>query len=52
MIKLTNHASSCVAQSETPNHVYLDSGNSSFKRLVQTDKNAMVRESLYIRSTI
>lgn len=34
------------------NHVYLDSGNSSFKRLVQTDKNAMVRESLYIRSTI
>lgn len=31
-------------------HVYLDSGNSPFKRLIQIDKKAMVRESLYIKN--
>lgn len=30
-------------------HVYLKSGNSSFKRLKESDKNAMVYESLYIK---
>ena len=30
-------------------HYYLSSGNSSFKRLKETDKNAMVFESLYIK---
>ena len=30
-------------------HVYIKSGNSSFKRLKETDKNAMVYESLYIK---
>ena len=30
-------------------HYYLSSGNSSFKRLKETDKNAMVYESLYIK---
>lgn len=31
-------------------HYYLSSGNSSFKRLKETDKNAMVYESLYIKN--
>jgi DNA adenine methylase len=31
-------------------HYYLPSGNSSFKRLKETDKNAMVFESLYIKN--
>ena len=31
-------------------HYYLPSGNSSFKRLKETDKNAMVYESLYIKN--
>lgn len=30
-------------------HIYLKSGNSSFKRIKETDKNAMVFESLYIK---
>ena len=30
-------------------HYYISSGNSSFKRLKETDKNAMVFESLYIK---
>ena len=30
-------------------HVYLNSGNSSFRRLVETDKKAIVQESLYIK---
>ena len=30
-------------------HYYLSSGNSSFKRITETDKNAMVFESLYIK---
>lgn len=31
-------------------HVYLNSGNSSFRRLVETDKKAIVQESLYIKN--
>ena len=31
-------------------HVYLKSGNSSFKRTIGKDKNAMVYESLYIKT--
>lgn len=31
-------------------HVYLKSGNSSFKRTIGKDKNAMVYESLYIKN--
>lgn len=30
-------------------HMYLESGNSSFKRITETDKNAKVFESLYIK---
>lgn len=30
-------------------HIYLKSGNSSFKRIVESDNNAMVYESLYIK---
>ena len=30
-------------------HVYLKSGNSSFKRTIGKDRNAMVYESLYIK---
>ena len=30
-------------------HVYIKSGNSSFKRIKQSDKNAMVFESLYLK---
>lgn len=30
-------------------HVYIKSGNSSFKRIKETDKDAMVYESLYIK---
>ena len=30
-------------------HVYVKSGNSSFKRIKETDKGAIVYESLYIR---
>jgi DNA adenine methylase len=31
-------------------HIYLKSGNSSFKRTIGKDKNAMVYESLYIKT--
>ena len=31
-------------------HYYLSSGNSSFKRIKQSDNNAMVYESLYIKN--
>ena len=30
-------------------HVYLESGNSSFKRIVKSDRHAIVKESLYIK---
>jgi DNA adenine methylase len=30
-------------------HIYLSSGNSSFKRITETDKNANVLESLYLK---
>lgn len=30
-------------------HFYLASGNSSFKRITETDKKAMVYESLYLK---
>lgn len=31
-------------------HVYLESGNSSFKRIVKSDSHAIVKESLYIKN--
>lgn len=33
-------------------HIYLNSGNSSFKRLIESDKQAQVFESLYIKKQI
>lgn len=30
-------------------HIYLKNGNSSFKRTIGKDRNAMVYESLYIK---
>ena len=31
-------------------HLYIKSGNSSFKRIKESDKNAVVFESLYVRN--
>ena len=30
-------------------HIYIDSGNSSFRRIIGKSKNSMVKESLYLK---